>query len=129
MKIVSALCLSALVFAVAPGWAQGTSKDMKVMPGMHQGAVPTAGTITPAAQALADANMKMHKNMTLEFTGNADVDFIRGMVPHHQGAIEMAEIELKYGKDPKARKLAREIIAAQKKEIAFMNTWLAKHPK
>ena len=126
MKTLSAICLTALLFVGAPAWAQGTSKDM---PGMQHGAMPSSGTTTPAAQAFADANMKMHKNMTMEFTGNADVDFIRGMVPHHQGAIDMAEIELKYGKDPKARKLAREIIAAQKKEIAFMNAWLAKHPK
>ena len=129
MKILSSLCLTALLFASAPAWAQGTSKDMKDMPGMQHGAMPSAGATSPAAKAFADANMKMHKDMTLEFTGNADVDFIKGMVPHHQGAIEMAEIELKYGTDSKARKLAREIIAAQKKEIAFMNAWLAKHPK
>jgi uncharacterized protein (DUF305 family) len=49
------------------------------------------------------------------------------MVPHHQGAIDMAEIELKYGKDPDLRKMAEKIIHAQKEEIADFKKWLAKH--
>ena len=82
-----------------------------------------------AAQAFAAANMKMHKDMTMDFTGDADVDFVRGMIPHHQGAIDMAQVVLKYGKDPDVRKLAEGIIAAQNNEIAFMTSWLAKHTK
>jgi uncharacterized protein (DUF305 family) len=50
------------------------------------------------------------------------------MIPHHQGAVEMAKVELKYGKDAKLRKLAKDIIAAQEKEIAFMKQWLEQHP-
>jgi uncharacterized protein (DUF305 family) len=75
----------------------------------------------------ADVNMKMHHAMMVKPTGNVDVDFVRGMIPHHQGAIDMAQIELQQGKDPEIRKLATGIIAAQKKEIAEMNSWLAKH--
>ena len=67
----------------------------------------------------------MHKDMAVPLTGDADVDFLAGMIPHHQGAIDMAQVVLKHGKDPKVRKLAQEIIAAQKKEIAMMQAWLA----
>lgn len=71
-------------------------------------------------------NEKMHKEMAVEFTGDADVDFVKGMIPHHEGAVEMAKVQLKYGKDPELRKLAEEIIKAQDTEIAFMNGWLSK---
>ena len=69
----------------------------------------------------------MHKDMTMSFTGDTDVDFVTGMIPHHQGAIDMAKVELQYGKDPEIRKLAEDVIKAQESEIAFMNAWLAKH--
>jgi uncharacterized protein (DUF305 family) len=80
-----------------------------------------------ASQAFAAANARMHKAMAITFTGNADVDFARGMIPHHQGAIDMAKIVLKFGKDEEVRKLATEIIAAQKTEIAQMQAWLQKN--
>jgi uncharacterized protein (DUF305 family) len=67
---------------------------------------------------------KMHKSMMIEGTGDADADFMRGMIPHHQGAIDMAKIALEKGKDPVVSKLAQEIIKAQEKEISLMNNWL-----
>ncbi|PJB45833.1 MAG: hypothetical protein CO105_03075 [Comamonadaceae bacterium CG_4_9_14_3_um_filter_60_33] len=67
----------------------------------------------------------MHQDMAVPLTGDADVDFLAGMIPHHQGAVDMAEVVLKYGKDPKVKKLAQDIVAAQKKEIAIMQAWLA----
>jgi uncharacterized protein (DUF305 family) len=71
----------------------------------------------------------MHKDMAVQLTGNPDVDFVRGMIPHHQGAVDMAEIVLKHGKDPQIRKLARDIIKAQKAEIAMMRGWLERNEK
>ncbi|SBW08945.1 40-residue YVTN family beta-propeller repeat protein (fragment) [uncultured delta proteobacterium] len=55
-----------------------------------------------------------------------DTAFVRGMIPHHQGAVAMAKIQLKYGKDPELRKMAQDIIAAQETEIRFMEDWLKK---
>jgi len=74
--------------------------------------------------AYAAAMDKMHKSMMIEGTGDADVDFMRSMIPHHQGAIDMAKIALKKGKDPAVRKLAQEIIKAQEGEISLMQNWL-----
>jgi uncharacterized protein (DUF305 family) len=65
--------------------------------------------------------------MMVTYSGNADVDFVTGMIPHHQGAIDMAKIELQFGKDATLQKLASDIVKAQESEIAFMQDWLKKH--
>lgn len=82
---------------------------------------------SPSSKAFAEANARMHKDMAVPLTGNADVDFVQGMIPHHQGAIDMAKIVLEHGKDPEIRKLAEEVIKAQEGEIAMMKAWLAKN--
>jgi uncharacterized protein (DUF305 family) len=76
-----------------------------------------------------DTSMKrMDHDMTAApMTGNADHDFAAMMIPHHQGAIDMAKGELLYGKDPVMRRLAEEIIVDQESEIDVMNLWLKKH--
>lgn len=81
----------------------------------------------PAVAAYQAANDKMHEDMAMSFTGNPDVDFAKGMIPHHEGAIAMAEIVLQYGEDEEIRQLAEEIIAAQESEIAFLKEWLDKN--
>ena len=78
----------------------------------------------PSTAAYEAANSTMHHAMAITYTGNADRDFLAGMIPHHQGAIDMAEVVLQYGKDPKVRKLAQDIIRAQKHEIKQMQAWL-----
>jgi uncharacterized protein (DUF305 family) len=82
-----------------------------------------------SSKAFNDAMSKMHKDMMIHYSGDADADFVRGMIPHHQGAIDMARIELKYGKDPELRKMAEGIITAQESEIKEMKAWLKKHGK
>ncbi|ODT26016.1 MAG: hypothetical protein ABS35_11510 [Kaistia sp. SCN 65-12] len=58
-----------------------------------------------------------------------DVAFVCSMIPHHQGAIDMAKAELKYGDDPWAKEMAQAVITAQEKEIADMLAWLEKQPQ
>ena len=58
-------------------------------------------------------------------TGRPDIDFLAMMIPHHEGAVEMARLELIHGKDPLTRRLAAEIIASQTAEIAAMKKRLA----
>lgn len=77
-----------------------------------------------ATQAFEAANAQMHQSMAITYSGNADIDFARGMIPHHKGAIDMAKVVLQYGKDPEIRKLAEAIVDAQDKEIAWMEGWL-----
>lgn len=79
---------------------------------------------TPAVRAFEDVNARMHEGMAIDYTGDADIDFARAMIPHHQGAIDMARVVLEYGTDAEIRQLAEEIIAAQESEIAFLEEWL-----
>ena len=71
---------------------------------------------------------RMHMAMSvIEQSGNIDTDFVRLMVPHHQGAIDMAKVQLLHGKDPQMRRLAQEIITDQQMEIELMQRWLRAH--
>ena len=85
-------------------------------------------TSNAAKAAAAEPMEKMMADMAITYSGNADIDFARGMVPHHQGAIGMARVVINFGKSSEIKKLAKGIISAQTNEIALMNDWLAKHP-
>ena len=114
MKLVSMVCFVTLL-AIPTLAAAGEMK-------MEMGA-------PPADQAFARSMQTMMKNMEVKPTGSADADFVLMMMPHHQGAIDMAKVELQYGKDAELRQLAAGIVAAQEKEIAEMKAWLARNGK
>ncbi len=86
-----------------------------------------ASADTASTEAYRDANMRMHSAMDIPYTGNADADFILGMIPHHEGAVAMAKIVLEHGADPEVRALAEQGIEAQEAEIAWMHEWLEKN--
>jgi uncharacterized protein (DUF305 family) len=115
------LPIAAAVLALS--FSLAVAQDMKGHD--HSSTKPQGQTDTsPSTKAYKDAAAKMHSDMSLNYSGDADVDFARGMIAHHQGAIDMAKVELEHGKDPDLRKLAEEIIKAQEMEIAEMQAWL-----
>lgn len=142
MKNVTLLAAFALIGFGAIAYAQqnmmpkgqgqmmqhGQGHMMQGMQGTKGGmAMGPQGDTGPSSQAFYGVNMKMHKDMEITYTGNADVDFVRGMIPHHQGAIDMAKTEIAFGKDADIKKMAEDIIKAQEAEIAQMKDWLSKH--
>ncbi|MER9421884.1 DUF305 domain-containing protein [Mesorhizobium sp. M0317] len=120
-KIVLLMMAAGMLLAVFLESVPAQSEEMK----HDMGAMGAQGPSTDGYKAAMD---KMHTDMMIEYSGNADVDFVRGMIPHHRGAIDMAKVELANGKDPEIRKLAEDVIAAQEVEIAKMQAWLAAHP-
>jgi uncharacterized protein (DUF305 family) len=113
--VFAALVLSAFLSSAQTVGAE----DMKGM-AMKQ-------ATSPADKAFTASMKTMMNGMHVKPTGKPDEDFVSMMIPHHQGAIDMAKVELQYGTDPELRQLATDIVAAQDKEIAQMKAWLAKN--
>ena len=102
-------------------WALGTPA---LQHDSHQHMGETSA-VDRAWSALNASMEQMHRAMaSVEASGNSDVDFVRLMLPHHQGALDMAKTQLMYGTDPQMRRLAQEIITDQQSEIALMHLWL-----
>jgi uncharacterized protein (DUF305 family) len=120
VKIQNAVALLALF--VVSSLAMANDGDM----GDTKSEAEGAGA---ADKAFTAAMRTMMKDMRVRPTGRPDRDFVMMMLPHHQGAVDMAKVEMQYGKDPELLKLAGDIVAAQEREIAQMKAWLAKNGK
>ena len=93
-----------------------------------QGTPPAGIAVDPFAALMAQAMERMHKDMTIAPTGDPDHDFAAMMIPHHQGAVDMAKLELQFGKNPVLRRLAQSIIVEQLQEIELMRRELQQAP-
>ena len=106
----------------------------KMMPmmqgGMMQGMPMATANMSDATKAYMEAMKKMDGPMMQGVQGaDPDVAFVQAMIPHHQGAIDMARTVLQFGKDDEVKAWANEIITAQESEIAKMQEWLKQHAK
>ena len=77
---------------------------------------------------MAEAMNRMDRDMSIRHTGDPDRDFAAMMIPHHQGAIDMAKAELQFGRNPVLRRLAQAIIVEQQQEIETMRRELERSP-
>jgi hypothetical protein len=108
------------------------SKMMKMMQEMHGKMMGGGmemmpkGDTGPSSMALSGIMTKMHQDMAMTYSGNSDVDFVKGMIPHHQAAVDMAKTVLVFGKDPDVKKVAEGVIKAQEAEIIWLKEWLKK---
>lgn len=111
--------LFAVVLSAPVAWAESPAQTGHSM--------AAADATSEASAALEAVTAQMHMSMAVPLSGDPDVDFIRSMIPHHQGAVDMAQVVLEHGSDPDVRAMAEGVIAAQQAEIDWMRDWLATH--
>ena len=93
-----------------------------------QGTPSTSIAAASFMSLMTQAMERMHKDMTTAPSGDPDRDFATMMIPHHQGAVDMAKLELQFGKNPVLRRLAQGIIVEQLQEIEVMQRELRQLP-
>lgn len=90
-------------------------------PASHAHSAPVSGEpVTPFIAENNAAMDKMMAAMAVKPTGDVERDFVEMMIPHHQGALDMAQAYLRHGKDERLKRIAQEIIVGQLQEIAAM---------
>ena len=125
MNTKAVIAVAFIALTGAAGYAFLQTAGSADMPGMDHSAM-TMANASDSTKAYETAMAAMMKGMMMPMTGKPDLDFVQGMMPHHQGAIDMAKVVLQYGKDPEIKKLAEGVVKAQEGEIAFMKDWLVK---
>ena len=119
--------------ALVTGASRGIGQAIALELGKQGATVIGTATNDTGAQAISaylDAADRMHAPMREGvMASDPDVAFVRGMIPHHQAAIDMAKVVLQYGKDPQTRKLAEDVVKAQEREITEMQEWLKKNAR
>ena len=123
--IVRRLCLAASLGMAA---AAASASDMNHMPSASAASGQSSLGETPFLAESATAMDRMMADMNAKPTGDVDRDFAAMMVPHHQGAIDMAKAVLRYGKNEQIRRLAQEIIITQQQEIVVMRLAVGEQP-
>ena len=131
VRLMSVAAIAAYLATTGLALAQTAAPD--AAPSHDHSGAPAAN---PAASESADPavrwteiNERMHTDMAIAYSGDANADFVRAMIPHHQGAVDMARFLLEHGDDAELRALAENIITSQEEEIAMMRAWLEEnHP-
>lgn len=125
-KSIQALCLAPVTAILFVSAAQAQTPPPSATPSTSM----PQGHMQKGAGASDDMKQSMMTNMDsmqkMQMSGDTDKDFAMMMKMHHQQGVEMAQMELAHGKSPAMKAMARQIIAAQKKEIAQLEQWLAK---
>ena len=125
MNIKAIMAITVIALTGATGYALTQTAMSADMPNMDHSAMVMANG-TDATKGYETAMAGMMKGMMQSMTGKPELDFVQGMLPHHQGAIDMAKVVLQFGKDPEIKKLAENVVKAQEGEIAVMKDWLSK---
>ena len=125
MNTKALMAAAFIALAGAASYALVQTAGSADMPGMDHSAM-TMANASDSTKGYETAMAVMMKGMMMTMTGKPDLDFVQGMMPHHQGAIDMAKVVLQFGKDPEINKLAEGVVKAQEGEIAFMKDWLTK---
>ncbi len=119
-----------IVAVLLGGFAAPADRQEPHHPTAHPSAPFVVSTDRTFSDLMHEADDRMHADMSAAVrTGNPDQDFVAAMMPHHEGAVNMAKVVLLYGHDPEVQRLAKQIITDQQAEIDLMRLWLRRHPR